>query len=111
LEQLNGLFFKESRASILAHLQQRAPKPGMCRDITTKSIYLSTEVTHEIGQELNYPHLAALALFARDNQLSHQSSYLAKIEGLSPLQKSEELNLILSIGAYVPERKRLFDLM
>jgi hypothetical protein len=106
LEQLNGLFFKETKASIISFLQQSAPKPGICRDITTKSIYLSSEVTHEIGQELNYPHLAALALFARDNQLSHQSSYLPKIEGLTPLQRVEELSLILSIGSYIPDRKR-----
>jgi hypothetical protein len=109
LEQLNGLFFKDARAGVLAHLQQSAPKPGICRDITTKSIYLSSDVAQEIGQDLNFPHLAALAIFAREGKLSHTTSYLAKIDGLTSLQKQEELNLILSIGSYVPENKKRFS--
>jgi hypothetical protein len=109
LEQLNGLFFKDGRAGVLAHLQQSAPKPGICRDITTKSIYLSSDVAQEIGQELNFPHLAALAIFAREGKLSHTTSYLSKIEGLTSLQKQEELNLILSVGSYIPENKKRFS--
>ncbi len=109
LEQLNGLFFQMNKPAIMSYLLTEAPRGGIMRDLNTKSIYLSTDIVSGIGEETQNAQLGALAVFAREGKLSNSTSFLSKVDGLTPLSHLDEINLVLNIAPYYPKRYDDFD--